>query len=193
MSIGRCSHILMQMSCSAAFVSTLFLNYLLVACNKTKRFLKYTMKLLVVACLDRDSLPHLTATTMTFITRVSRVFDNNFVTRSWIAIRFQYIFLHPCVIYSSYTPFFNDFTNEFTPMDLVMFPDSRPRIWINISSSITFLRLFCTYPLYVVNKWMNYNLEMDRLPHVAVYIHWGNPHCTTSERAIFILKKGGGC
>ena len=40
---------------------------------------------------------------------------------------------------------------------------------------------------------VNYNLEMDRLPHIAVYIHCGNPHCTTSERAIFIFEKGSGC
>ena len=39
-------------------------------------------------------------------------------------------------------------------MDLVIFPDSRPRIRIKISSSVTLIHLFFTYPLYV-GKHMN--------------------------------------
>ena len=51
---------------------------------------------------------------MHFITRVSRFFDNNFVTLSWIANRIQHSFLHPYVIFSSHTTFLNYSTNEFT-------------------------------------------------------------------------------
>ena len=54
--------------------------------------------------------------TMHFITRVSRFFDNNFVTLSWIANRFQhnvYVF-HSYVILSSHTTFLNYSTNKFT-------------------------------------------------------------------------------
>ena len=92
---------------------------------------------------------------MHFITRVSRFLDNNFVTLNWIAIIDFNIIVFTSLhnIYFIYH-IFNDFRNEFTPMDLVIFPDSRPRIRIKISSSITFLRLFCTYPLYV-GKHMN--------------------------------------
>ena len=58
---------------------------------------------------------HFDSTTMHFITRVSRFFDNNFVTLSWITIRFQHnFFLHPYVIFSSHTTFLNYSTNEFT-------------------------------------------------------------------------------
>ena len=49
-------------------------------------------------------------------------------------------------------------------MDLVIFPDSRPRIRIKISSSITFLRLFCTYPLYVGKQMtLNVGKQMNEL------------------------------
>ena len=53
---------------------------------------------------------------MHFITRVSRFFDNNFVTLSWIANRFQHnvFFLHPCVIFRLHITFLDYSTNEFT-------------------------------------------------------------------------------
>ena len=46
-------------------------------------------------------------TTMHIITRVSRFFDNNFVTLSWIAIRFQHNFFtsQRNIPHFSYTPF----------------------------------------------------------------------------------------
>ena len=91
---------------------------------------------------------------MHFITRVSRFFDNNVVTLSWIAIRFQHNVFTSLRNIQFIFHIFNDFTNEFTPMNLVIFPDSRPRIRIKVISSVTFLRLFCTYPLYV-GKQMN--------------------------------------
>ena len=52
---------------------------------------------------------------MHFITRVSRFFDNNFVTLSWIANKFQHnVFLHPYVIFNSHATFLSYSTNEFT-------------------------------------------------------------------------------
>ena len=73
--------------------------------------------------------------TMHFITRVSRFFDNNFVTLSWIAIIFQHNFFTSLRNIQFIYRIFNDFTNEFTLMDLMIFHDSRPRIRIKLSSS----------------------------------------------------------